>query len=197
MERKPLRGSTWQEETDHLCLLGDVTRLPASFGGRFDLVFSTSAFEHICDLPAAMSVAARALKSGGHFFAVAMRLWLSSTGHHLPPVYHDGKRVDVGSDILLPWMHLYLTPEEMEERLAGRLPNDVVQQIVHHIYLSAHINRAMPEEYERAFMAADFSGRTIHRIYEAPTPPDIQERLEGLFGPGRFDQWGVRIIGEK
>lgn len=195
--RKPLNEAKWPEAEDHYCLQGDVVNLPPSFDGQFDLVFSTSAFEHISDIAAAMSAAARILKPGGRFFAIAFCLWLSSKGHHLPPLYHQGKPFPLEDGILLPWMHLYMTPEEMQERLLRQLPVEVVDQIIHHVYLSSHINRALPEEYEFAFMKADFKGRTVRRIYETPPSCEIQEMLERNYGERRFDQFGVCLIGEK
>ncbi|MBF0168065.1 MAG: methyltransferase domain-containing protein [Alphaproteobacteria bacterium] len=195
--RMPLRDYSSIAEIDHLCLEGDVSRLPPSFNAQFDFVFSTSALEHVSDIRGTLSSAARILKSGGKFYAVAMQLWLSSTGHHLPTILKDGKPFELEAPLIPPWAHLYLSPEELQENLSTRLPGDVVQQIIYFTYLSPHINRAMPDDYERAFMAADFSGRCAVRIYEAPAPQDIQAKLETRYGTRRFDQWGIRLIGEK
>lgn len=197
VKRMPLRDFSTIAEIDHLCLEGDIARLPPSYDSQFDFVFSTSALEHVSDIRRTLSSAARILRSGGKFFAVAMRLWLSSTGHHLPTILKDGKPFELEEPPIPPWAHLYMSPEELQESLSSRLPDDVVQQMIYFTFLSPQINRAMPEDYERAFMAAGFSGRSVVRIYEAPTPQDIQANLETRYGARRFDQWGIQLVGEK
>ncbi|TAN53294.1 MAG: class I SAM-dependent methyltransferase, partial [Rhodospirillales bacterium] len=112
MNRKPLQGFN-PGAVDHVCLEGDVLELDSSLDGRFDLVFSVSAFEHIADIPATLSVASRALKEGGGLFATALPIWPSEKGHHLPPISDGGKEVSFSMLQVPPWPHLTLRPNEL------------------------------------------------------------------------------------
>jgi SAM-dependent methyltransferase len=73
--------------------------------GTFDAVYSWSVFEHVANVPFALSEIHRVIRPGGAFFLQISPLYYSAQGGHLWNI------LDV------PWIHLRLGREELFERI--------------------------------------------------------------------------------
>jgi SAM-dependent methyltransferase len=84
--------------------------------GSFDAVYSWSVFEHVDDVPFALSEIHRVIRPGGAFFLQISPLYYSSQGGHLWNILDE------------PWIHLRLSREELLERVRhanlGRIPKE-------------------------------------------------------------------------
>ena len=103
------------DHIDFAVIDGDIGRLQG-FTNAFDVSISINVFEHLPNLPRALSVIERLLVPGGCHIAVWAALWSGQHGHHINRVY-DGDRdswYDMGSDVLFdPWDHLLLSASQM------------------------------------------------------------------------------------
>jgi SAM-dependent methyltransferase len=73
--------------------------------GSFDAVYAWSVFEHVADVPYAMSEIHRVIRPGGAFFLQISPLYYSAQGGHLWNILDE------------PWIHLRLNREELLERI--------------------------------------------------------------------------------
>lgn len=192
----PLAGFSL-EDADYACLEGDVLDLPPTFMGQFDLVFSTSAFEHVSDIRRTVQTASRLLKSGGGLFAVAMPIWPSSRGHHLPPIPYQDEVFSFTNPPIPDWAHLYMEPAEMAANLSLWLPGEVVDRIVYMCFDSPHINRAFVEDYEDSLSSASFSERHIISVPDRSVPGDIRARIEARQGKCQLEQYGICLVARR
>lgn len=176
---------------------GKIEQLPESYFGRFDLIFSIAAFQHIHMLPTALDVMFQALRPGGRLIAWVGPIWSAFNGPLLRAVTDKmGRTFSMGNNPVPPWGHLLLRPSELYLELCKKTDRETAAQIVYEIYTSPRVNRFFLEDYAdftrmSAFGRGDGSGRFIPAAALA-VPPDIQSRLETLY-PGRT-QFGPQNI---
>jgi ubiquinone/menaquinone biosynthesis C-methylase UbiE len=128
----------------------------------FDLVISFSTFEHIGDIPRALSEIKRVLKPYGRFYTEFSPIWTSAAGHHF---LHGKDRWWTAEHILaIPaWGHLYLTEQEMKLKLEESSLDDILKnEIIDFIYHSDYINRHSRTVLSQAFSNSDM----LVRYYE-------------------------------
>lgn len=174
-------------------LQGDANSLPLP-DGSCDLVFSSSAFEHMEDLPGVLSEAARVLRPGGVLYSDFGPIWSSAAGHHL----RGGAQaalVRAGLWPLEPWSHLTLTRRQMGQFLTDRLEAVDKRTVERWLYRRTTLNRLFFEDYIHFFHASPLTVRRI--IFKTgPAPdPQILEQLQRR-QPGRtgFEVNGFRIV---
>ncbi|MBF0355063.1 MAG: methyltransferase domain-containing protein [Alphaproteobacteria bacterium] len=184
-------GSPWSSWA------GSVLDLPQRFDGYFDFAFSTCAFEHIADVKGALSAIHRGLRDGGRFFLSAMAIWPSSFGHHLPPVLHDGIELSYANPPFPPWSHLLQDREGMAALLEQTYPREVTERILHFVYDSPHINRHFVEDYAEALENAGFSESRLGHVEGEEPSADILGKLAERWGPRRYSDLGVVMLGHK
>lgn len=73
--------------------------------GSFDAVFAWSVFEHVANVPFALSEIHRVIRPGGAFFLQIAPLYYSAQGGHLWNILDE------------PWIHLRLNREELLQRV--------------------------------------------------------------------------------
>jgi ubiquinone/menaquinone biosynthesis C-methylase UbiE len=79
---------------------------PLPYGkGYFDAVYAWSVFEHVDDVPYALSEIQRVIRPGGAFFLQISPLYYSAQGGHLWNILEE------------PWIHLRLSRKELLERI--------------------------------------------------------------------------------
>lgn len=103
----------------------------------FDTIVTVSTFEHIADLPRALSELHRVLVPGGNALATFEPLWTCSYGHHL---HHFGAI----SSLIPDWAHLIWSEARMREHLEGKWPADApigLEDALRWIYHGRDINR--------------------------------------------------------
>ncbi len=103
----------------------------------FDVVLSMSTFEHIGDVPRALSEIRRVLRPHGVVLLSFEPVWTCSYGHHL----HQWPAL---SALVEPWSHLVLDRAEMRASLASNWPEDAaidLDSAINWIYDSTVINR--------------------------------------------------------
>jgi len=103
----------------------------------FDAIVTMSTFEHISNLPLALSEFHRVLKPGGHALITFEPIWTCSYGHHL---HHLGNVA-----ALVPaWSHLLWSQGQMHAYLRERWPADAsltVDEACRWIYEGDALNR--------------------------------------------------------
>ncbi len=184
------------EESDdggRVVIAGDAAALPLP-DASVDVVFSSCAFEHLPDLPAALAEMRRVLRPGGAVFSRFSPTWASRDGHHLkvadpddPLSFHD--------PVVPPWSHLVLD----EGRLAAFLAlghGERAGRIAWEVFRSPRINRLFDADYRAAFAG---SGMRVARLrpwggVHRP-PPLLRATLERLHPrAGRFDLSGYEVV---
>lgn len=176
---------------------GSVLDLPALFDGYFDVAFSTSAFEHIADVPGALGTVQRALKPEGRFFLAAMAIWPSPFGHHLPPIAWNGIEFNYSNPPFPPWSHLLMERQDMADFLKLNLPGDIAERILYYVYDSPHINRLFVEDYDKALKQNCFSESRLGHVPGEEPPAGIREQLVQRWGERRYNDVGVIMMGRK
>lgn len=122
---------------------------------HFDVVVSSSAFEHIHNLDAALAEIRRVLKRGGFLFSHWGPIWSTSYGHHLW-LRHEDRIYNYHNVILPPWCHLLMAPRELGEYLEGRYPDVLRKKIVEYVYHSSEQNQLWFDDYEKIIDASGF-----------------------------------------
>lgn len=155
---------------------GRINDLSPDLDGRFDVVVSIAAFEHIIDMPGALHRMRAALKPGGKLCALVGPIWSGYRGHHLyldnfPGRAEESRRL---VELLRPWNHLVLTRPEMFAMLQPELGDEFAALAVSSIYESNRINRLFAEEYLRHFDNLAFE---IERLDPWSTASEVDRAL--------------------
>jgi SAM-dependent methyltransferase len=133
----------------------DVRKLPYA-DGTFDLIVSSSAFEHITGLDEGIREMHRILKPGGHLFSHFGPIWSTSYGHHLWTA-HEGRLYNYWNLILPPYCHLLMTQAEIEALLIARGHSPSLSRtIAEYVLTSPEQNHLFFEDYAAIFAASDF-----------------------------------------
>jgi SAM-dependent methyltransferase len=195
----PMAALTDPEQLgDYRILLGRIEDLPACLHGRFDVVFSIAAFEHIHTLGRALELIAAALAPHGRLFTMFSPLWSAYDGHHLPQIVDKaGNTFDFSSSPIPPWGHLLMRPSTLYHHLLNHTDAATAADIIYYTYHSPHINRLFVEDYADYISKSPLQG-TVVKTFRRPIPPDVQARLEALY-PGRhhFDNNGLKMVLER
>ncbi len=179
-------------------LLANIEDLSPEYYNRYDLVFSTAAFEHFDNFPNALFKMYLSLKPGGHLFSMFSPIWSAHDGHHLATITdQQGRKFGMGGDrsIIPPWGHLLMSPFQLYQHLLSRTDSETAGVIIWHIYNNARINRLFSEDYAGFSELSPFVVKSIQGIYNVEVPPQIQKKLETMY-PGRklFSNNGLLIF---
>jgi SAM-dependent methyltransferase len=193
---------------DYLKFHGDATHIPESFYGKFDVVVSANAFEHILTLPQVIEKIYCCLKTGGKIFTGFGPIWSCAVGHHYAGGKYNGilKGYDISfnnieRDGVPPFIHLLKNEQEMREYFVDKiLPFGQAQIncLCKWSYHTNEINRLFFEDYEEIMANSKFKKYKI-------TPAGIQEPSKEIFEElckkypkyKRFDVYGIEILAEK
>ncbi|MGE5505415.1 MAG: class I SAM-dependent methyltransferase [Actinomycetota bacterium] len=178
---------------------GGVENLPEALWGRFDLVFSIAAFEHIGRMPLALDRMYRALAPGGQLVSIFSPIWSAHDGHHLHGVTDlNGRTFTFADSPIPPWGHLLMTPAEMYGHLCGVTDRDAAAEIVYQVYNAPCINRLFTEDYVAFLKTTRFRVLRLDTTYVRPVPPETQAALEARHpGYRHFGNNGLLIHLEK
>jgi Ser/Thr protein kinase RdoA (MazF antagonist)/SAM-dependent methyltransferase len=162
-----------------------------------DVVFSSSAFEHIGDLKGCLEEVARVLVPSGIVFSEFSPIWSGAQGHHLRGIARDVLR-KADAWPLPDWLHLMLTPSEMRSYLAERLPAEEIHHVERWLYRRTSLNRLCYEDYVYLFHNTGLSVVRIDRR-EGPAPDAKTLRALRTRQPGRssFQVKGMRVVLQK
>ena len=168
-----------REHIDYAVIDGDFSLLQG-FSNAFDVSISVNVFEHIADLPRALSVLSRILVPGGTHLAVWAPIWSGQSGHHINAI-HDSDHecwYDMGGIVPFdPWDHLLLSPSQMYEKLLSRCSKEAACEIVSQIYTSERINRYSFDDFLRFFDLSEFEIEVIEKSWVVPPPDQILSAL--------------------
>ncbi len=184
-----------QDLCEHQVLAGAVEDIPDTLAGHFDLIFSTAAFEHFLNFPAALDSMYRALRPGGQLFAMVGPIWSANDGHHLPPITDkSGVEMDFHSSPIPPWGHLLMRPPELYRHLLSKTDAQTAQKIIYDVYHSDFINRLFTEDYASHIQDSPFEVIEIAAAWNIKMDEKLQKALEAAY-PGRkhFANNGLRI----
>ena len=175
---------------------GDAADMPLP-SEDYDVVFSSSAFEHIGNLPRALEEMQRVLRPAGIVYSDFSPIWSSAQGHHLRGIARDVLR-EASAWPLPDWLHLTLTKKEMREYLAECLAADKIHHVERWLYRRPTLNRMFYEDYIADYYA---SGMSVLRIdLRRASPPDAKTlKLLRTKRPGRsnFEVNGMRVVLQK
>jgi len=181
---------------------GDIlhTRFPDAY---FDLIFSSSAFEHITGLDRGLAEMHRILKPGGFLFSHFGPIWSTSYGHHMW-VTHKGRLYTYWDIILPPFSHLLMPAAEIESLLIDRKYDRELSRIVgEYVTSSPEQNQLFFEDYEELVARSDFEAvffkgydhPEMAAIYNAHVDAALLDRLKAAY-PGRknFSYDGITML---
>ncbi len=182
--------------------LAKIEDLPNQHYGKYDLVFSIAAFEHIHKLPQALEKMYLALKPGGKLFSMFAPIWSSRYGHHLPTLTDkSGRTIDRDKNSLIPpWGHLIMRPPELCRHLYQLTDRETSDTIVYYVYNSDHINRFFAEDYINFIEQSSFRSIRVQHppIFESPITPELQQQLERLYPQrSQFSNDGFIVVLER
>lgn len=149
----------------------------------FDVIVSTSAFEHIQDLPVALKEMHRVLKTGGILYSHFGPIWSTSYGHHLW-IYNQKKLYNYWNTVLPPYSHLLMKPDELLDTVMARgYAAEVAGAVVHYVYNSPEQNRLFYEDYEKIIKNGDF--KTL--FFKGYDHPELQKLYMNSVSPHVFE----------
>ena len=159
----------------------------------FTSIFSVAAFEHIQNLDQALLELHRVLKDGGVLYAEFGPIWSCSVGHHVYAKVNgeEARHWKPGLNPVPNYGHLFLSPEEMEDKLSAKVSARLLEAIIEWIYTKEDINRLFYEDYVRILHASPFKVLSLRPVRERVNHR-IQMELERMY-PGR-QEFGCRII---
>jgi ubiquinone/menaquinone biosynthesis C-methylase UbiE len=177
----------------HVLKRGDAADMPFP-DDAFDLVFSSSAFEHIAQLAKSLSEMHRVLRPDGIMYSDFGPIWSAANGHHMRgPAVASLKKAG-----LLPfpdWGHLTMSLSELRSYLSRGLEPDESAGVERAIHRRPSLNRWFYEDYVHSFHASPFQVVRIDpKIGEEP-PDDVKDILRRR-QPGRsnFHVNGFRVV---
>lgn len=179
--------------------LDNIENLPSEYYGKYDLIFSIAAFEHIHKFPTALEKMFLSLKPGGKVFSMFSPIWSSFNGHHLPEINDEqGNHFNFSNSPIPPWGHLLMTPPEMCLYLYQFTDKNTAELMTYYIYNSPHINRFFSEDYIKFFTQSNFTVSKLELTTLSEIDKDTQLVLEQCY-PGRkfFTNNGILVILEK
>ena len=133
---------------------GDIRKAPYP-DDHFDVILSTSAFEHIHDFDVALQEMYRVLRPGGYLYSRFGPIWSTSYGHHLWLI-HNGNLYNYWNVILPSYCHLLMTREQVADHLRSSYDEDVVEVISNYVFGSDEQNRLFYEDYENIIRSSPF-----------------------------------------
>lgn len=159
--------------------------------GSVDGVFSSSAFEHIPDIPAVLQEMHRILKPGGLLYSHFGPLWSTSYGHHL--WVQDGARVLTYHDVLLPpWCHLLSDEATVRDLLHREHGADLAERMARFVFRSDEQNQLHFDDHVRLVEESPFEvvflkgydAANLAAKYPTSQSPRLLDELAERF-PGR------------
>lgn len=132
----------------------------------FDLAMSMSTFEHIADVPKALSEIHRVLRPGGACLLSFEPLWTCAYGHHL---HHFGEL----SNLVPAWAHLSWGRDQMRAELQDKWPQGGaidLNQAIEWTYDSDAINRIgiaqMRQHFHEGPLRVEWIVPMMHEVHE-------------------------------
>jgi SAM-dependent methyltransferase len=176
--------------------LANIEDLPIEFYGRFDLIFSIAAFEHIQKLPQALDKMYSALKRGGLLFSLFSPIWSAHDGHHLPDITDkSGHKLSFADSPIPMWGHLLMGPPELLEYLKGYTDTDTAQLITYYVYNAPTINRFFTEDYFGFVQQSQFHVERFDLRFLTEIGAEGKKILESRFpGYRNFGNNGILIL---
>ncbi len=191
-----LGAKTHDGGTFHRVVAGDAAEMPLD-GESVDLVFSSSAFEHISRLGVALSEMFRVLRPGGIVYSDFGPIWSSEEGHHLRGAPKTALE-EAGKWPLAPWVHLTATLTQMRQFLADGLDPDEAKRVERWIYRRDSLNRLWYEDYVHHFYSSGFKVEQL-LVKEGQQPSAAVLDAVARRHPGRSNLHvtGFRVILQK
>lgn len=172
---------------------------------QWDLVFSSSAFEHIQELDIAMAEMHRILRPGGYLYTHFGPIWSCSFGHHLW-LTHNGVLINYHNCLLPPWCHLLMSKDELAALVSQQLDRQLTQKIVEFVFHSGEQNQLMFDDYKRIFDGSAFK-QIFFKGYDDPklnkkyqhliTAEAIQQLKRKYPGHDNFMYSGITALMQK
>ena len=122
----------------------------------FDVIISSSVFEHVHNFDQALKEMYRVLKPGGYLYSHFGPIWSTSYGHHLWMDF-DSKSYNYWNFELPPYCHLLMSDEQLYQYCYEKTNNNELSKaIVSYVFESEDQNRLLYEDYETAVKNSKF-----------------------------------------
>lgn len=194
---QPLASATSTlPEQPYVIFDGSADEIPPAFFGRFDVVFSINAFEHVLPLATVIERCHQSLRPGGLLFSQFGPIWSCDVGSHfwVKPEFCFNAPGPMPA-----WGHLRFTREELERLLTeAGVSDEDRHHALYQLYESGFVNRRFFEEYQEAMAQSAFARAAVEGLWPREVPADLQPELEQRH-PGRhdFSSYGVRIVAHR
>lgn len=169
----------------------------------FDVLISSSVFEHLHDFPLALQEMYRVLKPGGFVYSHYGPIWSGSYGHHLWMQTKDGRLLTYHNTLLPPYCHLLMTPTQLENWLMGQ-QNPDAQAITDYVFNSPEQNHLMFSDYEKIMRSSPFEViflkgydfEKLQQIYSSLITAEVFQRLAERYPTDRdkFLYDGITVL---
>jgi SAM-dependent methyltransferase len=180
---------------------GDIRKMDFD-DDHFDILISSSVFEHLHDFPLALQEMYRVLKPGGFVYSHYGPIWSGSYGHHLWMQSKNGRVLTYHNTILPPYCHLLMTPNQLENWLMGQHHPDA-HAITDYVFNSPEQNHLMFSDYEKLLRSSPFEviflkgyDTELQQIYSSLTTAEVFQRLAERYPADRdkFLYDGITVL---
>lgn len=169
---------------------GDIrkTGFPDNY---FDIILSSSAFEHIHNFEDAIKEMYRILKPGGYLYSHFGPIWSTSYGHHLWVTYKN-KMYNYWNVILPPYAHLLMSPNEILQYLEEQYGSELSKVISNYVFYSDEQNKLFFEDYESIIRNSPF--QII--LFKGYDHSDLKKKYDLFIKPDHFQKLKEKYPGK-
>jgi ubiquinone/menaquinone biosynthesis C-methylase UbiE len=168
----------------------------------FDIIVSSSAFEHIHNLENAIQEMYRLLKPGGYLYSHFGPIWSTSYGHHMWITIRN-QTYNYWNVILPPYAHLLMSHNEIVQYLEGEYGSELSNIISNYVLYSDDQNQLFFEDYESIIRDSPFEiilfkgydHSELKKKYDPFIKPDHFHKLQEKYpGKTQFFYDGITIL---
>jgi len=158
--------------------------------GSFDTIIGVAVLEHILNMDDFAKEMFRILSPGGKLYMQGRPLWTCNVGHH---IYFKNEEMDYkfnGNNPIEDFDHLFLTEEEMCEKLIAekKLPSSHAEKIAEYVYRSPDLNRLALDKILSSFNILPFFDIKIKYNYARTNVPKNLDETNKINGVCIFAQ---------
>lgn len=164
-------------------------------GKKFDLIFSTNAFEHIIGLDKAFENMYNLLEAGGLLSALYGPIYSSYKGHHVYVYYAQDLVLSFNDAKIQNWGHLLYGTDKLVEILSKFYNEQTLNTIKEQLGDWDYLNKLFYDDYIEIINKSKFDVLELRDWHESHYPdPKTQKILEEKYKKKNFSTVSMKII---